>query len=180
MATKASSFNLSNKFLLVVVLTFLVIAPELALAQTPFYQGKTITIVQGRDPGGTGDMRVRALPFLQKYIPGNPTIVNEYMPGGGSRKAANHVFKSVRSDGLTIGNLGLGMVSSALLGEPGVTYDLDKFFYLGSPFSSHHAIFVSRKEAGLSNIEKLRAAEGIRIGGQSVGFSTYIEGSLFD
>ena len=180
MATKASSFNLSNKFLLVVLLTFSVIAPELALAQTPFYQGKTITIVQGRDPGGTGDMRVRALmPFLQKYIPGNPTIVNEYMPGGGSRKAANHVFKSARPDGLTIGNLGLGMVSSALLGEPGVTYDLDKFFYLGSPFSSHHAIFVSRKEAGLGNTEKLRAAEGIRIGGQSVGFSTYIEGRLF-
>ena len=180
MATKASLFNLLSKFLLVLVLTLLVIAPELALAQTPFYQGKTITIVQGRDPGGTGDMRVRALiPFLQKYIPGNPTIVNEYMPGGGSRKAANHVFKSARPDGLTIGNLGLGMVSSALLGEPGVTYDLDKFFYLGSPFSSHHAIFVSRKEAGLSNIEKLRAAEGIRIGGQSVGFSTYIEGRLF-
>jgi hypothetical protein len=100
------------------------------------------------------------------------------MPGGGSRKAANHVYKSARPDGFTIGNLGLGMVSSALLGEPGVTYDLDRFFYLGSPFSSHHAVFVSRKEAGLSNIEKLRAAEGIRIGGQSVGFSTYIEGRL--
>ncbi|MGH7928311.1 MAG: Bug family tripartite tricarboxylate transporter substrate binding protein, partial [Candidatus Binatia bacterium] len=53
-----------------------------------FYEGKTVTIVQGRDPGGTGDMRVRALlPFLEKYIPGHPTIVNEYMPGGGSRKA---------------------------------------------------------------------------------------------
>ena len=71
------------------------------------------------------------------------------------------------------------MVSSALLGETGVLYDLDKFFYLGSPFSSHHAIFVTRKEAGLSSIEKLRAADGLRIGGQSVGFSTYIEGRLF-
>jgi tripartite-type tricarboxylate transporter receptor subunit TctC len=89
------------------------------------------------------------------------------------------MYRSVRPDGLTIGNLGLGMVSSALLGEPGVIYDLDKFSYLGSPFSSHHAIFVTRKEAGLSNIEKLRATEGIRIGGQSVGFSTYIEGRLF-
>lgn len=156
------------------------IAPGLSLAQTPFYQGKTITIVQGRDPGGTGDMRVRAmLPFLQKYIPGNPSIVNEYVPGGGSRKAANHVFKSVRADGLTIGNLGLGMVSSALLGETGVLYDIDKFIYLGSPFSSHHAVFVSRKEAGWNTIGKLQAAEGIRIGGQSVGFSTYIEGRLF-
>jgi tripartite-type tricarboxylate transporter receptor subunit TctC len=63
-----------------------------AFAQSPFYEGKTITIVQGREPGDAGDMRVKAvLPFMQKYIPGNPTIVSEYMPGGGGRKAANHV-----------------------------------------------------------------------------------------
>ena len=154
--------------------------PMFVFSQATFYHGKTITIVQGRDPGGTGDMRVRAmLTFLQKYIPGNPTIVSEYMPGGGSRKAANHVYRSARPDGLTIGNLGLGMISAALLGETGVLYDVDKFFYLGSPFSSHHAIFVTRKDAGLSSIEKLRAANGIRIGGQSVAFSTYIEGRLF-
>ena len=154
--------------------------PTFVFSQAPLYQGKTITIIQGRDPGGTGDMRVRSmLSFLQKYIPGNPTIVSEFMPGGGSRKAANYVYKSARPDGLTIGNLGLGMISSALLGETGVLYDVDKFFYLGSPFSSHHAIFVTRKEAGLSSIEKLRASNGIRIGGQSVGFSTYIEGRLF-
>ncbi len=101
------------------------------LPQTPFYQGKTITIIQGRDPGGTGDMRVRALfPLLHKYTPGNPMVVSEYMPGGGGRKAANHVYRSARPDGLTIGSPG-GMVSSAVLGESGVLYDLDKFFYLG-------------------------------------------------
>ena len=180
MKLKTGQVRALNKTLMVAFLVSFLVAPEAALPQTPFYQGKTLTIIQGRDPGGTGDMRVRAMtPFLQKYIPGNPTVVSEYMPGGGSRKAANHIYKSVRPDGLTIGNLGLGMVSSALLGETGVLYDLDKFFYLGSPFSSHHAIFVTRKEAGLSSIEKLRAADGLRIGGQSVGFSTYIEGCLF-
>jgi tripartite-type tricarboxylate transporter receptor subunit TctC len=149
-------------------------------SQTPFYQGKTITIVHGRDPGGTGDMRVRAMiPFLQKYIPGNPNIVSEYMPGGGGRKAANHVYRSARPDGLMIGNPGLGMVAAAVLGESGVLYDLDKFFYLGSPYSSYHPVFLSRKQAGLSSIEKLTAASGVRIGGQSVGFSTYNEGRLF-
>ncbi len=180
METKTGRFNVSTEVLLVALLFLFVVASGPAWPQTPFYQGKTVTIVQGRDPGGTGDMRVRAmLPFLQKYIPGNPTIVSEFMPGGGSRKAANHLYKSARLDGLTIGNLGLGMISSALLGETGVLYDVDKFFYLGSPFSSHHAVFVTRKDAGLSSIEKLRAAAGIRIGGQSVGFSTYIEGRLF-
>jgi tripartite-type tricarboxylate transporter receptor subunit TctC len=149
-------------------------------AHAAYYQGKTITIVQGRDPGGTGDMRVRAmLPYLKKHIPGNPNIVVEYMPGGGSRKAANHVFQSAAADGLMIGNLSSGMVSAAVLGVKGVLYDLDKFFYLGSPFSSHIAIFVTRKEADLGTLEKLRAATGIRVGGQSVGFSVYNEARLF-
>src|SRR4030095_9485721 len=118
-------------------LVFLFATP--VYSQTPFYQGKTITIIQGRDPGGTGDMRVRAMiPFLQKYLPGNPNIVSEYMSGGGGRKAANHVYRSARPDGLMIGNPGLGMVAAAVLGESGVLYDLDKFFYLGSPYSSYH------------------------------------------
>ena len=59
-------------------------------AQSPYYQGKTIKLIQGREPGGSGDIRSRAVvPFLSKYIPGNPNIVTEFMPGGGGRKAAN-------------------------------------------------------------------------------------------
>jgi tripartite-type tricarboxylate transporter receptor subunit TctC len=180
MTQKTGRFNASTESLLGAVSLTLLVSPAITLAQSSFFQGKTITIIQGRDPGGTGDIRVKALlPFLQKYIPGNPTIISEYMPGGGSRKAANHIFKSAQPDGLTIGNAGSGMVAAAVLGEQGVFYDLDKFIYLGSPFSSHQAIFVTRKEAGLNNLEKLRAASGIRIGAQSVGFSTYIEGRLF-
>ena len=89
------------------LVTYILFALTSASAQTPFYDGKTITIVQGREPGDAGDMRVKAmLPFVQKHLPGNPTIVSEYMPGGGGRKAANHVYRSVKPDGLTLGNLG--------------------------------------------------------------------------
>jgi tripartite-type tricarboxylate transporter receptor subunit TctC len=157
-----------------------VLVPSYAFSQASFFQGKAITVIQGRDPGGTGDLRVRALfPFLHKYIPGNPTIVSEYMPGGGSRKAANYLFRTARPDGLIIGNLSSAMVSLAVLGESGVLYDIDKFHYLGSPYSTYHAVFISRKAAGFSSIEKLQAASGIKVGAQSVGFSTYNEGRLF-
>jgi tripartite-type tricarboxylate transporter receptor subunit TctC len=170
--------SLTRTFLIAVLV--LIILPGTLFSQSDFFKGKTITIVQGRDPGGTGDMRVRAMiPFLQKYIPGNPNVVSEYMPGGGGRKAANHVYRSTRTEGLMIGNPGLGMVSAAVLGESGVLYELDKFFYLGSPYSSYHPLFLTRKQAGLSSIEKLTAASGVRVGGQSVGFSTYSEGRLF-
>lgn len=149
-------------------------------AQAPFYQGKTVTLIQGRDPGGTGDLRTRSLaPFLQKYLPGNPTVVMEYMPGAGGRKAANHLFRVAKNDGLIIGNPSVGMVSSAILGESGVQYDIDKFSYLGSPYSTYHAVFLTRKEAGLNTIAKLQAANGVRVGAQSVGFVTYNEGRLF-
>ncbi len=151
-----------------------------AYGQSPFYQGKTITIIQGREPGGTGDMRVRAvIPYLRKYIPGNPTIVAEFMPGGGGRKAANHIYRGVRPDGLTMGNVGAGLVANAVLGEPGVQYDLDKLTYLGSPNSATHYVFATRREIGLNSLEKLRAASGIRIGAQTVGHDIYINGRLF-
>jgi tripartite-type tricarboxylate transporter receptor subunit TctC len=157
-----------------------VLLPGGGLAQSNFYQGKTITIVQGRNAGGSGDLRVRAMvPLLQKYIPGNPTIVQEYMPGGGGQKAGNFIYGSAKPDGLTIGNSGGGMVAAAVLGGKGVQYDIDKLLFLGSPYSSTHYIFLTRKEVGLSNLEKLRAASGVRIGAQSVGHTIYNIGRVF-
>jgi tripartite-type tricarboxylate transporter receptor subunit TctC len=145
-----------------------------SLAQAPFYQGKTITIVQGRGPGGSGDMRARAITqFLPKYIPGNPTIVHEFMAGGGGLKAANHIYSSVKGDGLTIGSVSSGLISSAVLGNLGVKYQIEKFHYLGAADAGGHYIFYTRKELGVTNVEKLRATSGIRIGAQSVGHSNY-------
>jgi tripartite-type tricarboxylate transporter receptor subunit TctC len=149
-------------------------------AQSDFYKGKTITVVQIVGAGGTGDLRRKALfPFLQKYIPGNPTIVSDYMPGGGGRKAANHVYRVARPDGLTIGGVSSSLVTNAILDTGGVQYDIDKLIYLGSPVSVFHYVFLTRKESGLNSLEKLRAATGVRIGAQEVGHDIYITGRLF-
>jgi tripartite-type tricarboxylate transporter receptor subunit TctC len=158
----------------------LVLLPGFLYAGADFYKGKTLRIVHGRNAGGSGDLRVKAMvPFLQKYIPGNPTIVHEFMPGGGGRKAANFIFGSAAPDGLTLGNTGGGMVASAVLGEKGVQYDLDKLIFLGSPYSSTHYIFLTRRGAGADNLEKLRSIPGLRIGAQSVGHTIYNIGRVF-
>jgi tripartite-type tricarboxylate transporter receptor subunit TctC len=168
------------KAVLILAALWICLFPNLVLSQTPFYEGKTITIIQGREPGALGDNRVRAvIPFLKKYIPGNPTIVSEFMPGGGGRKATNHLFSVARPDGLTIGNVGAGLVANAVLGEPGVQYDLDKLIYLGSPNSVTHYVFLSRRQLGLNSLEKLRGHSGLRVGGQTVGHDIYINGRLF-
>ena len=147
--------------------------------QTPFYQGKTIRIIDGSEPGGTGDLRMKTLmPFLQKHIPGNPFIVVEYMPGGGGRKAANHLY-NMKSDGLTIGTPGTGFVPAAVLGETGVAYNVDKFTYLGATNSRTNFVLFTKKEAGWNTLEKLQAASGVRFGAHSIGHSVYVRGRMF-
>jgi tripartite-type tricarboxylate transporter receptor subunit TctC len=149
-------------------------------AQGQFYKGKTITILNGNEPGGTADKRSRAIiPHLKKYIPGEPNIVVEFMPGGGGRKVANHIYRGAPRDGLTIGFPPGGFVSLAILGEPGVQYDLGKLRFLGTPESATQYVFFTRREAGVDTLEKLLVHPGLRIGAQSVGHTIYIAGRLF-
>jgi tripartite-type tricarboxylate transporter receptor subunit TctC len=178
------SFPVAAKFLLVILLLTIsahgVLLANHAAAQTPFYQGKTVKIVVAATPGGTGDFRVRALvPYLRKYIPGNPTVILEFMDGSGGRKAANYIYANARPDGLTLGALSGGVIALSILGETGVMYDADKFVYLGSSESVSHQILYTRRELGLDTIEKLRAASGIRIGAQSVGHVAYVAARFF-
>jgi tripartite-type tricarboxylate transporter receptor subunit TctC len=158
---------------------WLVVFSAEALAQTPFYQGKTITVVSGVAPGGSGDVRIKALlPFLRRYIPGNPTLVVENMPGGGGRKAANHLYNNVRPDGLTIGVLAATAIPLEVLKESGVIFDSSKFVYLGASENPFSYVFLTRKEFAASNLEKLRAASGMRIGGLTVGHTNYVAARL--
>jgi tripartite-type tricarboxylate transporter receptor subunit TctC len=149
-------------------------------SQTPYYQGKIITLLRGGEPGGAGDLQARALiPFLEKYLPGRPKIIVENMPGAAGRKAANHIYATAKPDGLTIGAVGAGLVVGPVLGLAGTAYDLDKLIYLGSTESADPYFFVTRKPAGLDTLAKLRAAVGIRIGAQAVSHPIYVAGRLF-
>jgi tripartite-type tricarboxylate transporter receptor subunit TctC len=165
------------------VIIFLTVSLSLGLPgrgfpQAPFYEGKTINVVYGGGPGGTVDLRFRATAsVLRKHIPGKPTMVIDYMPGGGSRKAGNHLYRA-RPDGLTIGVMLSSFVPAAVLGSTGVLYDIDKLIYLGSPTSGEPYIFLSRKEARLNSFEKLRSVSGVRIGAQSVGHNLYNIGRI--
>jgi tripartite-type tricarboxylate transporter receptor subunit TctC len=164
---------------------FLLLAQWIAMlstasGQTSLYEGKNILLVSGTDAGGAGDLRTRAvIPVLKKHIPGHPNIVVQYMPGAGGRRAANHMYKSVRPDGLTIGAMITGMVQGTIFGESDVLYELDKFIYLGSHARYAPYAFLTRKAAAFDTKEKLAAAQGVRIGAPAVGHSLYTMARLF-
>jgi len=74
-----------------IVFGFLVLTLELlnplnfepaSAQQTPYYQGKTIRIIVGYQPGDNHDQYARTYArFMGKYIPGNPSFVIQNMPG---------------------------------------------------------------------------------------------------
>jgi tripartite-type tricarboxylate transporter receptor subunit TctC len=147
-------------------------------AQTPYYAGKTITIVRGGGPGGSGEFQSRALmPYLKKYIPGNPTITMEFMDGASGRKGANYMY-TAKPDGLKIGSAG-AMIPGPVLGLSGSNYDIDKFIYIGSTETGNPYVFFTRKTAAFDSLDKVRNARGIRIGAHSVGHSVYVTARMF-
>jgi tripartite-type tricarboxylate transporter receptor subunit TctC len=146
-----------------------------AFSQADFYKGKTIKIIRGGGPGGSGEFQTRALMrVLEKHIPGKPSLMLEFVEGAAGRKAANVIYSSTRPDGLTIGSIGAGLVVGPILGLPGTAYDLDKFIYLGSTDTGDPYIFYTKGELGLDTLAKLRAASGLRFGAHAVGHPVYV------
>src|ERR1700737_2968997 len=90
------------------------LATSPALAQDAveaFYRGKTVTITVGSAVGGGFDAYARLVArHLGKYVPGNPTIIVQNMPGAGSNKAASYVALQAPKDGTAIGAVQAGAI----------------------------------------------------------------------
>lgn len=101
------------------------------------YEGKTIKVFVGFTSGGFYDRWSRLLArYVPKYLPGNPEMIVQNMPGAGGLIAANHVYNVAKSDGLTIAMTSYGMYLDQLVGRKEVKYDVRKFHWIGSPEKS--------------------------------------------
>jgi tripartite-type tricarboxylate transporter receptor subunit TctC len=130
-----------------------------AVAQ--FYRGKTINIYVGSAVGGGYDGYTRLLArHLGKYIPGNPAIVPQNMPGAGSNKAAGFVYAQAPKDGTVIGAIQPGAVLAPLLSDQPVQQDSRKFIYLGSVNSDVYLCFV-RADAPVKSFQETFTREVI-------------------
>jgi tripartite-type tricarboxylate transporter receptor subunit TctC len=128
-----------------------------------FYQGKTVRIVVGFSAGGGYDQYSRLIArHLSKYIPGNPAVIVDNMPGVGSIIAANHVFNAAPKDGTIIGNISGPIVLEQLFGAPSVQFDMAKFRYLAVPVSESYLMIV-HKRAGIGKFDDIRGEKGKQV-----------------
>jgi tripartite-type tricarboxylate transporter receptor subunit TctC len=135
-----------------------------------FYQGKTITFIVGASPGGSLDNYTRLIGrHLSRYVPGNPAVIVQNMPGAGSLIAANFIYNVAQPDGLTVAGFAAALVLQQLVGDPAAKFDGRKFAWLGTPMV-YHSICVMREESGIKSVDDwLAAKRPPNIGGMGPG-----------
>jgi tripartite-type tricarboxylate transporter receptor subunit TctC len=127
-------------------------------AQGSFYQGKTVVFVAGYISGSYDDLWSRLIAqYMPKYIPGNPNMVVQNMPGAGSMIAANYIAGVAKPDGLTLGGVQPALYFNQLVGLREVKFDWPKLNFVGSPWQSQLLLYM-RADSPYKTIQDVRNA----------------------
>ena len=96
-----------------------------------FYAGKNVTLIIGSGVGGSYDAAGRLVAqYLKRYIPGNPTVVPQNMPGASSVRAVEYVFNVAPHDGTTLGFVQPTVILNKVL-DPKAKYDPRGLTWIG-------------------------------------------------
>jgi tripartite-type tricarboxylate transporter receptor subunit TctC len=139
-------------------------------AQSPFYLGKTITVIAGVSAGSVYDLYARLLvQSMGKYIPGNPKFVVQNMTGAGSIIGANYIYNIAKPDGLTIGAIQPSIYFNQLMKQKEVKFDWGKFTWIGSSDKSDHLLYMRADLPYKSLAEVRKAKEPPKCGSTGAG-----------
>lgn len=139
-----------------------------AWAADDFYKSKQISFILSSAVGGSYDHNARLVArHWTRYIPGEPSVVVQNMPGAGGIRAANWLYNVAPKDGLTVGMINNTIVFDPLFGNKQAQFDSTKFNWLGTP-SQETALFIIWHTVPVNSLEEARKRELI-MGASGVG-----------
>lgn len=122
------------------------------------FKGKQIQLLVGFGAGGGYDLYARVVAqYLSRFIPGNPTISVQNMPGAGGLKVANYMYSQAPRDGTVIALTDCDLVAAPLLGlvdSSSLQYKPEKFFWLAN-LNSDASVAVFRSDSGVRSVTDL-------------------------
>ena len=161
-----------------VLVALLTVPLSVSAAETPYFQGKTVTLQVGAPAGGRQDRIARTLTkYLAKYTPGNPSFLIQNKTGGQGIPAMLALSKGA-TDGSFMSMVISSYLEAPYFGAPGATYDPRNFVYVGAPSTGkqRNVLFVHQR-AGIKTLDELRKRE-VTLGAQGVGNRSYLYARL--
>src|SRR6476620_7580656 len=152
----------------------------IAFSQTveDFYKGKTVKIVVGNSAGGGSDLNARMLArFLGKYIPGNPRIAVENMPGASSLKSVQYLDSGAPTDGTVITAFSSGLVTESLTRPDHMPVNLNNYAWVGNLSQEVRVCYV-RAGLNIHTWADVLKHPGIIFGETGQGSASYIDAGI--
>jgi tripartite-type tricarboxylate transporter receptor subunit TctC len=116
----------------------LLAAPAAAQSVADFYKNQSINILIAGTPGGGFDTASRTMAaHFGKFIPGNPRVMAQNMPGGGGLVAGNYLYNVAPKDGTVIAYVGPIAVDPLLNPGGNAKFEATKFNWIGSLGNTH-------------------------------------------
>ena len=136
------------------------------------FDAKQITLKVGYGAGGTYDVSSRLIAqYLGKFLPGNPEIIVQNVPGGGSLKLAKLMMGNEPADGSVIASISQNIAFAKVLNPNNVDFDPSTIVWLGA-LSSEPGYCATSKASGIDTMEKFLNSD-FHIGASSKNSQTY-------
>lgn len=118
--------------------------------------GKRVTLIVPFSEGGGTDTWTRMMqPYLEKYLPGKPTVLVLNKPGGGGISGTNYFYEKAKKDGTWIFAQSTSVASNYMLGDPRAKFKLEEFEpVLNSPRGVTQYV---RSDLGVQDTKDLKA-----------------------
>lgn len=138
-------------------------APASADPVAEFYKDRTVRVLVGTPPGGGYDLYARLFGnHIGKYIPGQPSVIVENMPGAGQMRAARYLYNAAPKDGtVLLAIVQTIAVDTALGSQTGV--DAAEYSWIGR-LTANVAVGTTWHASGIRSIEDARKREVIFAG----------------
>jgi tripartite-type tricarboxylate transporter receptor subunit TctC len=143
-----------------------------------FYKGKTVRLIVGYSAGGGHDANARLVGrHIGKYIPGNPRIVVENMPGASSLKSVQYLDNGAPTDGTVFVAFSSGLVTESLTRPDHIPVNLNNYSWLGS-LSQEVRVCYLRGDLNVNTIQDMQKHPGLVFGETGQGSASYIDGNI--
>ncbi len=147
------------------------VQPVLAASPAEFYKGKTVTITVAGSAGASLGLYCRLLAaHWGNHIPGNPSVICQFRPGGGGTRAAAWLYNKGKKDGTDVGQI----LSPSILAPSlrGAKFDAKKFIWLGS-ITPRPSVVSVWHTAPAKTVEEAKKTP-LNMGSTGFGSSTYL------
>ena len=150
----------------------IIASPAAAVDYGTHYKNKTITILIPYGPGGTYDKYGQTFSrHFGRFIPGEPTVIVQHMPGAGGAKAMNYTYKAMQKNGYNMVVPLDNIVINQLMRPKKMRYKADGFTWIGSSNQTNN-VLVARTDSGVTSIKswKGKSLIGATSGKSSTGY----------